>query len=172
MACEIISVEGAVFALWGKPTKADFDRVVDRVELIASATGRPIVYITRVPVSAPPPEGEDRAYLNTLMPRLIKACSSYHVILEGSGFISAIKRAILAGLLQLGWRNGTFFVHENEKGVVAKVERAIRPDVEAILALAKAKGLLTAGPPEDVPPPAARGAASTARRTAGHPASH
>ncbi len=168
MACEIISVEGAVFVLWGKPTKADFDRVVDRVELIASATGRPIVYITRVPVNAPPPEGEDRAYLNSLMPRLMKACSSYHVILEGSGFISAIKRAILASLLQLGWRNGSFFVHENEKGVVAKVERAVRPDVEAILSLAKAKGLLTAPPPDEAVLPSPRGSSRPARRAIGH----
>ncbi len=151
MACEIISVEGAVFALWGKPTKADLDRVIDRVELIAHATGRPILYITRVPMAAPPPDPEVRQYLNALMPRFIKACSSYHVLLEGSGFVSAIKRAILASLLQFGWRNGAFFVHENEKGVFAKVERTARPDVEAILELARSRGLLTAPPPEEGP---------------------
>jgi hypothetical protein len=149
MACEIISVEGAVFALWGKPTKADLDRVIDRVELIAHATGRPILYITRVPMAAPPPDPEVRQYLNALMPRFIKACSSYHVLLEGSGFVSAIKRAILASLLQFGWRNGAFFVHENEKGVFSKVERTARPDVEAILELARSRGLLTAAPPDD-----------------------
>ena len=156
MACEIISVEGAVFALWGKPSKADLDRVVDRVELIAQATGKPILYITRVPTAAPAPDPDVRQHLNTLMPRFIKACSSYHVLLEGSGFVSAIKRAVLASLLQFGWRNGTFFVHENEKGVFAKVDRATRPDVEAILELARKRGLLTAPPPEDVAVPAAR----------------
>lgn len=166
MACEIISVEGAVFALWGKPTKADLDRVIDRVELIASASSRPVVYITRVPISAPPPEGDVRAHLNSLMPRFIKACSSYHVVLEGSGFVSAVKRAILASLLQLGWRNGSFFVHESDKGIFAKVERAVRPDVEAILALAASKGLLTAPPPEDAAP---RPAPPTAQRAMGQP---
>jgi hypothetical protein len=149
MACEIISVEGAVFALWGKPTKADLDRVIDRVELIAHATGRPILYITRVPMDAPPPEPEVRQYLNALMPRFVKACSSYHVLLEGNGFVSAVKRAILASLLQFGWRNGAFFVHENEKGVFAKVERTVRPDVQAIIELAGSRGLLTAPPPDD-----------------------
>ena len=150
MACEIISVEGAVFALWGKPSKADLDRVIDRVELIASASGRPVVYITRVPNTAPPPDDAVRQHLNSLMPRFVKSCASYHVLLEGSGFISAIKRGILASLLQLGWRSGSFFVHENEKGVFAKVERTSRPDVEAILALANQRGLLTAPPPEDI----------------------
>jgi hypothetical protein len=159
MACEIITVEGAVFALWGKPTTADLDRVVDSVERMAQATGKPVLYITRVPTAAPAPDPDVRQHLNALMPRFIKSCSGYHVLLEGSGFVSAIKRAVLASLLQFGWRNGTFFVHESEKGVLAKVERASRPDVEAILELARKRGLLTAPPPEDVVVPGARPAA-------------
>jgi hypothetical protein len=169
MACEIISVEGAVFALWGQPTKADLDRVIDRVELIASATGRPIIYITRVPTAAPPPADAVRQHLNSLMPRFIKACSSYHVLLEGSGFVSALKRGILASLLQLGWRNGTFFVHENEKGVLSKVERAYRANVEAILTLAGTKGLLTAPPPEEASVATAARQSNRAARNASPP---
>ncbi len=149
MACEIISVEGAVFVLWGKPTKQDLDRVVDRVELIASASGCSIVYIARIPKNAPAPDDEARAHMNALMPRFIKVCSSYHAVLEGSGFVSAVKRAILAGLLQFGFRNGSFFVHENEKGILAKVDRGMRRQTEAVLDLAETKGLLKAPPPED-----------------------
>jgi hypothetical protein len=151
MACEILSIEGAVFVLWGKPSKRDLDRVFDRVELIASATGRPIVFIARIPKSAPAPDDEARAHMNALMPRFIAVCSSYHAVLEGSGFVSAIKRAMLAGLFQFGFRNGTFFVHENVKSIVGKVDREQRATAEAILALAEKKGLLTAAPPEDSP---------------------
>lgn len=151
MSCEILSVEGAVFVLWGKPNKRDLDRVLDRVELIASASGRPIVFIARIPKNAPAPEDEARAHMNALMPRFIAVCSSYHAVLEGSGFVSAIKRAILAGLLQFGFRNGTFFVHENEKSILGKVDRELRPAAESILTLASSKGLLTAPPPEDSP---------------------
>jgi hypothetical protein len=168
MACEIISIEGAVFVLWGKPTKADLERVIDRVELISSASARPIVYITRVPTTAPPPESDVRQHLNSLMPRFVKACSSYHVVLEGSGFISALKRGILASLLQLGWRSGTFFVHETEKGVASKVDRNTRRDVEAILNLAREGGLLTAPPPQD-PAPLGRPESTRPRRTADGP---
>jgi hypothetical protein len=101
------------------------------------------------------------------MPRFVKVCASYHVVLEGSGFVSAIKRAILAGLLQFGWRNGSFFVHESDKGVLAKVERTERADVESILSLARAKGLLTAPPPEAGPPGTRRGSSHPAKREAG-----
>jgi hypothetical protein len=153
MSCEILSIEGAVFVLWGKPTKRDLDRVVDRVELIASASGKPIVFIARIPKNAPAPDDESRAHMNALMPRFIAVCSSYHAVLEGSGFVSAIKRAILAGLLQFGFRNGTFFVHENEKSILGKTERELRPAAESILTLAATRGLLTAPPPEDSPLP-------------------
>jgi len=171
MACEIVSTAGGLFVLWGKPTKADFDRILARIEGLAAAKGKPVIFITRVPMAAPPPEGDTRNYLNSMMPRFIRVCSSYHVVLEGTGFVSAVKRAILAGLLQVGWRNGTFFVHENEKGIFAKVERTLRPDAEAILALAEANGLLTAPPPEDRTSAPPRGSARPEGRRAGQPLS-
>jgi hypothetical protein len=149
MACEILSTEAAVFVLWGKPTKADMDRVVNRLELVASASGQSVIYVARIPKTAPAPDDDARAYMNLLMPRFVKVCSSYHAVLEGSGFVSAIKRAVLTGLLQWGFRNGTFFVHESEKTIAAKVGLGARPAVETILNKAGAKGLLTAAPPDD-----------------------
>jgi hypothetical protein len=152
MACEIVSTERAVFVLWGKPTRADLDRVIDRVKLVAEKSTQKIVYITRVPTDAPPPDSDVRQHLNSLMPQFVEACSSYHVVLEGGGFLSALKRGILASLLQFGWRNGTFFVHENERGIVYKVDRAAKDDVEAILRIADTTGLLSAAPPKDAAP--------------------
>jgi hypothetical protein len=154
MACEIVSTEEAVFVLWGKPTRADADRAFNRVELIASAASKPILYITRVPANAPAPDPDVRAHINAMMPQVVKACSSYHVILEGTGFISAIKRGVLASLLQFGWRKGTFFVHDTDKGVIPKLDRAMRPAAEKILRLARERGLLTAPAPEDLAPSA------------------
>lgn len=149
MACEIIDVEGAVFVLWGRPTRVDLDRVVERVEQVASAAGGPIVFVARVPQAAPAPDGAVRAHLNQLMPRFATLCSSYHAVLEGGGFMSAIKRAIMAGLFQFGFRSGSFFVHESDRGVPGKVDGIDRARAQALLRLAAAKGLLTAGPPGD-----------------------
>lgn len=149
MACQIISCEGAVFALWGKPTREDMELVVNRVELMCRTSGRPIVYITRVPVDAPPPDADARKRLDEVMPRMKAACSSYHVVLEGVGFVSAVKRAILAGLMQFGWPRGTFFVHATAKEVVFAVPKEVRRDVEAILNMAERQGLHDAPAPVD-----------------------
>jgi hypothetical protein len=142
MACEILTLDDAVFALWGKPNKADLDRVLATVEQAADSLGRPVLYIARIPKDAPAPEGEVRAHMNALMPRFVKSCAGYHALLEGSGFVSAVKRAVLAGLLQFGFPNGTFFVHDTPKRILAKAQPSQRPSLEAILALATRKGLL------------------------------
>jgi hypothetical protein len=152
MTCKIIASEGALFALWGKPTFGDIDDVLGRMESAARAAGGKIVYVTRVPVDAPPPEADVRQRLNESMPAMRAVCASYHVILEGDGFLSAVKRAILAGLMQLGWPRNTFFVHASTKEVVLKAPREARAALEKILDLAERQGLLSGPAPAELPP--------------------
>jgi hypothetical protein len=125
------------------------DLVVNRGRLIAQTSGRPIVYIARVPIDAPPPEADARQRMNELMPAFRDICSSYHVVLEGAGFVSAVKRSILAGLMQFGWPRNTFYVHATPKEVVFKVDKERRRDAEAVLRMAERDGLLEASGPID-----------------------
>jgi len=147
MACEVIATEGAVFALWGKPQPADMDRVMAALEAAAAACGHPVVYITRVPVDAPPPDARARARLDELMPGIVRVCSTYHVVLEGEGFGAAVKRGVLTGIFQLSWRGRTFFVHARADEVLRAVDAAVRPAVIKLLDLARASGLLSGTAP-------------------------
>ena len=142
MACEIVSVRGAVFALWGRPTPADMDRVRAALQAAADECGHPVVYVTRVPDKAPPPDAAARARLDQLMPGILSVCSSYHVVLEGDGFGAAVKRGILTGMFQLSWRRKTFFVHAHVNEVARQVEPAEQHAVKTILELAATRGLL------------------------------
>jgi hypothetical protein len=146
MTCEIISGNGAVFSVWGKPARGDMDRVVETLGEAAAHAGAPVTYITRVPVDAPAPDADVRQYLDSLMPRVVECCETYHVILEGSGFLAAVKRSVLVGIFQIRWRNGTFFVHADISEVTSKISRERRPGVEALLERARAMGLLTNTP--------------------------
>jgi hypothetical protein len=152
MACEIISTQGAVFALWGRPTPADMDRVQAALQAAAEACGHPVVYVTRVPVNAPPPDAAGRARLNELMPGIVSVCSSYHVVLEGDGFGAAVKRGILTGMFQLSWRRKTFFVH----ATVSEVARNVSPEQQRaladILTLAARRNLLSGEAPVSLSP--------------------
>jgi hypothetical protein len=86
------------------------------------------------------------------MPRMASVCSSYHVVLEGDGFGAAVKRGILTGVFQLGWRRGTFFVHSTVAEVAHNVAPEHRQAVAALLALAAARGLLAGLGPESLSP--------------------
>lgn len=147
MACEIISCEAAVFALWGRPTFADVDGVLSAIRSGAKLSGRPVVYIARVPLEAPPPESDVRQRLNEAMPDIRADCASFHIILEGDGFISSVKRAILASMMQFGWQRDTFFIHASAGQVSFKAPREYRDTVERILYMAEQQGLLSASAP-------------------------
>jgi len=149
MACTIVTSEAAVFALWGKPHKVDIDDVFGRVQAAARSSGRPIVFVARIPVEAPPPEPDVRRHLNELMPAFREVCASYHVILEGDGFLSAIKRSMLAQLMQLGWPRDTFFVHASPREIPFKAPRAVRSTAESLLRVVERHGLLSAPAPAD-----------------------
>jgi hypothetical protein len=144
MACQLVTTRGAVFALWGKPEPADMEQVTIAMEAAAEACGHPVVYVTRVPVDAPPPDAPARARLNELMPRLVRACSTYHVVLEGEGFGAAVKRGILTGIFQLSWRRKTFFVHATASEVTRAVGSECRKAVHELLTAAERRGLLPA----------------------------
>jgi hypothetical protein len=142
MTCELITTGGGVFALWGQPELVDIDRVKLAVEAAAAACGHPIIYVTRVPVNAPAPDAQFRARLDQLMPDLLKACSTYHVVLEGDGFGAAMKRGILTGMFQLSWRRKTFFVHAKVSEVATSVALSQRLAVDKLLEAARARHLL------------------------------
>jgi hypothetical protein len=150
MACVVLSTPGAVFALWGRPTTPDLERVLLAVQTAAEQCGHAVVYVTRVPAESPPPDAAARTRLGELMPKLMKVCSTYHVVLEGDGFGAAVKRGILTGMFQLSWRRKTFFVHAN----VHEVARSVAPEeqraVAALLKMAGAGGLLSCPAPDSL----------------------
>jgi hypothetical protein len=151
MACEIIRSPGALFAVWGVPEAADVDRLLSELKAAAAEAGGPVVYITRVPVGAPPPKGDARNRLDALMPELLEHCASFHVLLEGDGFVAAFKRGVLTNLLQPFWKQRVFFVHADTADVLAKVSPERRANAEELLRTARLRGL-TIGPLRDAAP--------------------
>ena len=159
MAVLTITNPGVLFALWGKPTKWDADRVTEQLMRLRAEAGRPITYIARIPINAPAPEADVRRYMDSLMPKFVECCSTYHVILEGKGFVAALKRGVLLSLFQLGWRRGTFFVHAYSTEVVHKLPRESQAEIADVLERARVAGFLTADAPSTIPPPGAKAAA-------------
>ena len=142
MAYEVLSADGVVFSVWGETLVEDVAAVLEHVRAVVRECGHPIVYITRVPLDAPAPDAKVRSYINTIMPELTDLCSSYHVILEGGGLASAIKRGVLMGLFQVRRRRNMFHVHAEASEVAEQVALDRRDAVCALLKQADARGIL------------------------------
>jgi hypothetical protein len=155
MTCKIVTTNGAVFAAWGVPEAADLDRVLAAIAAAARENGGPVVYITRVPADAPPPAGEARKQFDRVLPLILPHCASFHVVLEGTGFVSAFKRGILTNLLQPFWRKSVYFVHSRCEDALDDLDN--EKQIAAVLALLRlaAQNGLTSGPVTDSMSPAA-----------------
>lgn len=122
------------------------DRVAEALREATAKAGRPVIYITRVPAQAPPPDAKVRAHLDAMMPEFVERCSAYHVVMEGDGFFAAMKRAVLLGIFQVRWRRGVFFVHSTIADLLRETAAADREAVSSVLDAAKRAGLLPSHP--------------------------
>lgn len=152
MACEIIVNRGAVLSVWGRPQRDDMVRVLAGVKRASKLHGGRVVYVTRVPINAPTPTTDALRDLNALLPEMMTFCSSYHVILEGSGFKAAMKRGVVTGLLQPIWQPRVFFVHATALAVFERIGREDSALVAELFKLAGRRGLLNCPSPLTVPP--------------------
>ncbi len=149
MTCRIVRTKGAVFALWGKPAAPDMDRVLSELRAAAEESQGPVIYVTRVPSDAPPPDPEVRQHLVALLPVFLGRCSSYHVILEGTGFFAALKRGVLTNIIQPFWKKRVFFfVHASASQVLDKVRDEEHRDAARVLQMAQTRGYLSCPAPE------------------------
>jgi hypothetical protein len=141
VSCQILRAPGAVFSVWATPELDDIESIMKEVREASEAAAHPIVYITRVPSGAPPPEAPVRARLQATMDELVSMCSSYHVVLEGEGFGAALKRGVLLNLLQPFWRPRVFHVHATCQEVAKRLTETERATGTAMLDLAERRGL-------------------------------
>jgi len=146
VAVATVAVEGGLFAVWGRPTIQDVDRVAQEMREGVYKAGRPILYVTRVPEYAPAPDPDVRRYLNSQMRLVGELYSTYHVVLEGAGFVAAMKRAVLVALFQVAGKRRTFFVHSIPDEIYSVVREDDLSIARQLLKQAKWRRLLEGDP--------------------------
>jgi hypothetical protein len=147
MPVETIVRPGVVFALWGCPTLADFDKVERLVvEAASSAPGGKVVYVARIPANAPAPDGAVMRHLLSRIGVFKQHCSAYHAILEGSGFGVAMKRGVITTLLQCSQTRHVIFVHARVDSVLKTATKQGLEQVCLVLQEARRKGMLDDAP--------------------------
>ncbi len=130
-----------MFVLWGKPELRDFELITDTARKLHETSG-PFVLIARVPPGAEPPSEGLRKDVARHLAVVIEHCASFHGIIEGAGFSSATKRAVLAGLFLFTRHRGKLHVHAAVREVVDSAPSGTRVEVIAALKAFEPKGIL------------------------------
>lgn len=153
MACETIEQDGIFFALWGRPTIEDFEKVLSGIRQAVERRGKPVTYVSRVPYGAPPPDAEVRRYIAQIMPEVLANCSTFHVVLEGDGFVAALKRGVMLSIFQICRQRGTLFVHSTCDEVLKCIDEGHLPGLRVLFRRARDKGMLQRTPVSLTPVP-------------------
>lgn len=148
MSVEAIVRPGVVFAVWGRPTLADVDAIERLLAETASSSGGKVVYVARIPSSAPAPDSVVLRYMVSRLGGFKQHCSAYHGIIEGTGFGVAIKRGVITTLLQLSQTRSAIFVHAGVDSVIEAVTKQGLVHVRSVLEEARRRGMLDEVPRE------------------------
>jgi hypothetical protein len=143
MTYEIVGTDRASFVVWGAIELGDHETVFEQVKLRVVLSGRPILFVMRLPSECPIPSPTVREQIYAMMPEFAVHVAQYHVVLEGDGFAAATKRGMLTGLSQFWNRCGVFHVHTTVRQFEQKVPPEWRADATRLLYLAEQRGLLS-----------------------------
>ncbi len=122
MACDIITERHVCLVNWltlDDPT--DLDRITVAVQAAHQRYRRPIVYVSRVAETLPPPTERFRKALPVKFPPLLAMAPQIHAVFEGRGFMNAVKIAALSAVVLLIGKRQTFVVHSTAAELTASL---------------------------------------------------
>jgi hypothetical protein len=129
MPFRIAIVENVVYTSWSGFTTADLRDLAGRIADLRRATGRPVVYVARIPGGGPGFTVEEQAALLEYLKEIVPFCAALHHIIEGDGFIKSARLATVNNLARATSRARDFVVHETIDGAFAAIKTAYGVDL-------------------------------------------
>jgi hypothetical protein len=104
-------VENVFILRWQGAALGDAASLMQRVRDARSGSKGPLVYVAIVPSGDSPPDAALRVELSRQLVELTELCACVHLVLEGSGFGAAAKRAVATGMFLMTGRHGRVTAH-------------------------------------------------------------
>jgi len=142
MTCATGIVERLFLVRWDEPVPSDVHRVVTEVGTASERLGQKLYFIAVTPANSKPPDEPTRRVFAANLPRLLERCESLHLIIEGTGFSSTVRRAVAAGLFLVSGKRKSMFVHDDIHAALEMTPYASRK--LEIVTLARSQGILQA----------------------------
>lgn len=101
MSYESCALDGVFVVRWGKPQTADVERYANEIAAARAQQGKPLVGLFIMPPDSTAPDDVFRKAQANKLPEIMANLSYAVAVFEGTGFMSAVKRSALAGVLLL-----------------------------------------------------------------------
>jgi len=129
----VSSVRGQVlYVTWRGFDADDLRGVAAAVLELRRATGKPVVFLSRVPASDHVFTDEERALMLDFFLAILPSCASVHHVLEGAGFLKSGRRAIVTNLALATPRPRDFFTHDSVAAAKAAIESSCGVDLDEL----------------------------------------
>ena len=104
-------VQNVFILRWQGAQLGDPASLMERVRAAKSESNGPLVYLAIVPSADPLPDQPLRAELARQLKELTELCACVHLVLEGSGFGAAAKRAVATSMFLMTGRHRRVTAH-------------------------------------------------------------
>jgi hypothetical protein len=118
---------------------AALQKIVERAH---EEQGEPLHCVMLIGEKIAPPSLEFRRHIVVSLDAISPISESFHVVLEGSGFTSALKRMVAAGIIAISKMGRKTSIYSNAEEVLREVSLKKGYPLQAILDDAKKQGLL------------------------------
>jgi hypothetical protein len=124
MPFRIAIVDNVVYTSWSGFTTGDLRDLAGRISDLRRTTGRPVVYVARIPGGGPAFTAEEQVVLLEYLKEILPFCAALHHIIEGDGFVKSARLATVNNLARATSRARDFVVHETLDGAFAAIRSA------------------------------------------------
>jgi hypothetical protein len=104
-------VQNVFILRWQGARMGDAASLMQRVRDARGRSKGPLVYVAIVPSDDLAPDMPLRAELGRQLKELTELCACVHLVLEGTGFAAAAKRAVATGMFLMTGRHGRVTAH-------------------------------------------------------------
>jgi hypothetical protein len=124
MPFRIAIVENVVYTSWSGFTTGELGDVAARIADLKRTTGRPVVYVARIPGGGPAFTADEQAVLLEYLNEILPFCAALHHVIEGDGFVKSARLAAVNNFARATSRARDFVVHETLDGAFAAIRAA------------------------------------------------
>ena len=122
-----------LYVSWKGFTHSDLARVSRQLRELRASTGKPVVYVARIPDDTRKFSRDDHDVLLGFLNGILPSCATIHHVIEGEGFVKSARQATVSTMALATPRPRDFYVHDTVAAMALVVGKVYGVDLDDIV---------------------------------------